>query len=168
MEDSKLARDYAESIGAEILALENVLTGVEFNCVECGESWSFCRGLYGPDSENDDLSMIHEFEPSEAAEFELLNDMASEAGDSADDYTPSIVDYLNSHCLEFFATGEKRGGGWMSTGTKSLRSYGGPNCWIKTGDDSFVTVSVYWGGGHAINRVLAAVVVESLNELAVE
>jgi hypothetical protein len=168
MEDKKLARDYAASIGAEILALENVLAGVEFNCVECGESWSWCRGLYGPDSENDDLGMIHNFEPSEAQEFELLNEMAIAAGESADGYAPSIVDYLNAYCLEFFATGEKRGGEWTLTGTKSLRTFGGPNCWIETGDDGFVTVSVYWGGESATNRVPAAVVAQSLNEMGGE
>jgi len=112
--------------------------------------------------------MIHNFEPSEAQEFELLNEMAIAAGESAEDYAPSIVDYLNAYCLEFFATGEKRDGDWTLTGTKSLRTFGGPNCWIETGFNGFVTVSVYWGGGSATNRVPAAVVVESLNEMGGE
>jgi hypothetical protein len=67
--------------------------------------------------------------------------------------------------MEFVATGEKRGGEWEITGTKSLRSYGGPNCWIETGDDGFVTVSVYWGGESVRRSIYAPTVTSALNEL---
>lgn len=135
--DQNTAHNYAVTIGNEILALENVLDGSKFASSE-----------------------------EQAAEMrELLETMASESGESVEDYAPNVIEYLNSFCLEFVATGEKRSDGWTVTGTKSLRTYGGPNCWIETEGTEFLFISVYWGGESVRRSIYAPTVTSALNEL---
>lgn len=174
MNDQQLARDYALQIAGEIAALQHVIAGDDYNCRVCGEEWSFCQGLYGPnglygpDSDCEDASLIHDFNPSESDAFEMLKDLAEYAGDFADTYAPNVADWLNCFCLEFRATGERHGVEWVVTGTKTLRTFGGPNCWIETNGGDWLNVSVHWGGDSHVFPVYAPDVVEALEILAVE
>lgn len=193
-ETKNMARDYAATIADEVRTLEEVLSSTWEDlttCQKCGENESFCQSLYGDNAraicpecnevgesyqigepcgycgavkiEND---QAHETRYEFPECVEMWRDMAREAGETPDEYAPSVIEYLNAFCLEYVATGERRNGAqWETTGAKVLRTYGGPNCWIICEGGSSVLVSVYWGSDEYSERVPASSIVEQLTEL---
>ena len=193
-ETKNMARDYAAAIAEEVRTLEEVLTSTWeelTTCEECGESENFCESFYGdcakaicPECNEvgeayqigepcgycaavkvaNDLYHETRYEFPECVE--MFTTMAEEAGETPDEYAPSVTEYLNAFCLEYVETGERQGGNdWELTGSRVLRTFGGPNCWIKWDGGSSVLVFVAWGSDEYSERVPASAIVEQLTEL---
>jgi hypothetical protein len=95
---------------------------------------------------------------------ELLNTLAEQSGEELNDYSPSVLDYINAYALEFKTLGERDGlGNWEITGYKILRSFGGPNCWIVV-DGAILTIETYWGGDKAVEVVYAPNIISQLED----
>lgn len=155
-----MTRDYANLIADEVIALESLLDeSADFTCSHCDEERDDCQG-------QEDSYNAHDYEPTDATAAELLEQMASEAGESVDEYTPSVGDYLNACALEFTRIGECGAGwDWEVTGFKILRTFGGPNCWIVGDGGTSVLIDTYWGGDHASPRVQAPTLIAQLEGL---
>ena len=133
----QLTDEYADTIADEVRLLEDTLGGFE---------------------------VAHPY--NDEAQREMLERMAEAADEDADNYSPSVVDYLHGFCLGVMDLGERANeGDWIVTGRKILRSFDGPNCWITETGDNYVTVEVYWGGTSATRRVNAPAFMDALASL---
>ena len=152
MGDKEITANYCFSIITELEALERMLMGEDAGtCYECDYDRDSCT--------------CDEFAPGDPDVVEVFEAMREHAGEG-DDYTPNLIDYLNSHCLEFTTIGEKSNGGeWTITGARILRTFGGPNCWITWRGDSLLEVSVRWGGETVSRHIDAPITAAAISEL---
>ena len=151
MTTTNQAEQYAETIAAEVRALEAVLSGDYTDTT---------------DEDRDNMTPAERIAADDA--LEVAEAMAAEAGEELGDYiaNASAIDYLNAYCLDFTAIGENGGNGWNIIGAKALRTLGGPDCWIVWEDTDWIKVETYWGGDKHVSSVYAPNVAQAFAELA--
>ena len=136
---SEDANEYCRSIVREVLALEKLVANAE--------------------AFDDDLGDYLR---------ELWIELAKSVGEEPSRYEPSVLDYVNLHCLELTTLGERSNATneWNVVGVRLLRTYGGPNAFIEWNDSDFIVVRVYWGSEFAEARLFAPSIAAVFEEMA--